>query len=141
MPTLATIRTALKDAVENAVSGIQGYEVVPESVNLPAFVVMPRTSDFMGAMGRGVVTYTFDVIVLVSRRDDSLAQYDLDAFLEPAGDQSVSAAIWDARTTLKAQGIDAHSTGWKDYNASWPFAGIEHVGAALEVIVHANPTT
>ena len=141
MASLATVRTALKDEIESAVDGITGYDNVPESVNLPAFVVMPRTSDFMGAMKRGHATYTLDVIVLVSRRDDILAQGDLDAFLEPAGDQSVSAAIWDARTDLAALGIDAHATGWSQYGAQWQIGDVPHVGAALEVIVHTNPTT
>lgn len=138
MASLRTVRDALAAAITASVD-IQGYANVPEAVNLPAFVVMPRTGDFMVAMGRGGVTYTFDVFVLVSRRDDDLAQYDLDDYIEPVGSQSVSAAIWDARDSLAAQGMDVHVRGWSQYGARWDIGDIAHVGAALEVQVLTNP--
>lgn len=134
MASLSAIRAALKTTIEDAVPAIQCYANVPEVTNLPAAVVMPRSSDFNRAMGRGVDLYLFDVIVLVSRRDDDLAQYDLDELVTGAGAKSLRQAIWNNRD-LDLTDTDAHVTGMSQYGAQWDIGDVDHVGAVLSVQV------
>lgn len=134
MSSVAQIRTAMKTTITTAISGLFGYDQVPEVVNLPAVVVVPRSSDFAAAMGRGLDVHEFDVIVLVSRRDDGLAQTDLDAYVTGAGSSSIRQAIWNART-LGLSDADAHVYGMESYGAEWDIGTLNHVGAVLKVRV------
>ena len=136
MASISQIRAALVTTISGTVSGIQGYATMPESPNLPAFVVLPRTSDFTGAFGRGLDTHMFDVIVLVSRRDDQLAQTDLDDYVNGFGSESIRAAIFSNRTL--GRDLDAGGAGMSDYGATWQSCGIDHVGARLAVQVIAS---
>jgi hypothetical protein len=94
---------------------------------------VPRTSDFTGAFGRGLDTHIFDVIVLVSRRDDQLAQADLDPFVNGFGASSVRQAIFNTRDL--GIGVDATVTGMSDYGASFEVGQLDNVGARLAVQV------
>lgn len=139
MASLSAIRTALKETIEAAVTDLHGYANMPESVNLPAVVVLPTGADFDVAMGRGTDTYTFNVLVLVSRRDDTLAQFDLDDYVTGAGDKSIRQAIFDARS-LGLTDTDAHVTGMSSYGAGFEVGGVVHVGAVLACQVHTKGT-
>lgn len=138
MASLAQIRDALADTITAAVTGITGYPTVPEVANLPAFVVIPRTTEFDRSFGRGMDTYNFDVIVLVSRRDDGLAQADLDEYVNGFGSSSIRQAIWNTRQL--GIGVDASVTGMSDYGAQFDVGDIDHVGArlAVQVITSGN---
>jgi hypothetical protein len=140
MASLAEIRTTLKDTIEAAVSDLQVYEKAPEQVNLPAAVVLPTQTDFVQAFGRGLDVYEFDVLVLVSRRDDDLAQTDLDEYVNGFGAKSIRQAIFAARATLAALGIDAFVVGMSDYGAQFNVGDIDHVGARLRVRVTTSGT-
>lgn len=139
MASLAQIRTALKTTITAAVPALFGYDTVPQVANLPAFVVVPRTTDFNVAMGRGTDTYEFDVIVLVSRGDDGLAQTALDAYINGFGSSSIRQAIWGART-LGLSNVDATVTGMSTYGGEWDIGELPHMGAALKVRVHTTGT-
>jgi hypothetical protein len=88
-------------------------------------------------MGRGMDTHEFDVIVLVSRRDDGLAQTDLDAFVTGAGSSSIRQAIFQA-PSLGLSGTAALVYGMESYGAEWDIGALNHVGAALKVRVHSR---
>lgn len=137
MASLTQIRTAIVETITGTVSGIQGYETVPESVNLPAFVVIPRATDFNRAMGRGFDGYTFDVIVLVSGADDQLAQTMLDPYVNGFGSSSIRAAIFGTRLGID---VDATVTGMTDYAGTFNVGGIDYVGARLTVDVLTSGT-
>lgn len=139
MATVAEIRAGLKDTITAAVAGLFGYQQIPESANVPAVIVVPRASEFAVAMGRGADTHEFDVIVLVGRADDSLAQTALDAYVTGAGSSSIRQAIWNART-LGLSNTDAHVYGMESYGAEWEIGGINYVGAVLKVRVHTSGT-
>lgn len=139
MATVAELRTGLKTTATAAVSGLFGYDRIPESVNVPAIVVVPRASDFAVAMGRGVDTHEFDLIVLTGRADDGLAQTALDAYVTGAGSSSIRQAIWNGRT-LGLSGTDAHIYGMESYGAEWEIGGINYVGAVLKARVHTTGT-
>ena len=138
MASLTAIRTALKDTIEAAVTDVQGYDTVPESINVPAVVVAPRTTDFGRAFGRGQDAYSFDVIVLVGRADDTLAQLALDPYVNGFGSSSIRQAIFNARDL--GIGVDASVTGMADYGATYTFGSIDYVGARLTVDVLTSGT-
>lgn len=139
MASLTAIRTGLKTTVTAAVPSLFGYDVVPEVTNLPAIVVMPTAVDFEVAMGRGWDTYEFDLIVLVSRRDDALAQKELDTFVTGAGSTSIRQAIFNART-LGLADTDAHVSGMDRYSATFDVGDIDNIGAVLKVSVRTTGT-
>lgn len=139
MSSLATIRTALKTTIEAAITSLTVYDKVPDTINLPAVVVEPATTDFNVAMGRGADTHTFSLYVLTSRRETKLAQDDLDSFITSAGSTSIRQAIFAARA-LGLSDADAHVQGMRNYGAQFDFADIDHVGAILDVVVHTSGT-
>lgn len=138
MASLPQIRTALVSTISAAVAGIQGYDRVPESVNLPAFMVVPRSSDFGKSMGRGFDGYSFDVIVLVSSADDQLAQSALDPYVNGFGSSSIRQAVFNGRTL--GIDVDATVTGMSDYGAQYNVGGLDYVGAKLSVDVLTSGT-
>lgn len=139
MSSLAQIRTALKATISAAVSGIQGYDRVPPAVNVPAFIVKPSATDFQVAMGRGVDKQSLDVIVLVGRADDELAQDKLDPFVNGSGASSIRQAVFNTRS-LGLTDTDAQVTGMADYGAEYTIDGIDYVGARLTVEVLTSGT-
>lgn len=139
MATLSAIREALKTTIEAAIPELQVYPNVPESVNLPCVIVLPTSGDFQVAMGRGTDAYEFDLIVLVSRRDDDLAQYDLDDYVTGAGAKSVREAIFNANS-LGLTGVAAIVRGVQRYGASFEVGDVPHVGAVLPCTVYTPGT-
>lgn len=138
MSSLAEIRTALASTIKAAVSDLHDYEVVPESVNVPAFIVVPRSTDFERAFGRGLDVYTFDVIVVVSRADDRLAQSKVDPYITGAGSSSIRQAIWNTRAL--GIGVEARVTGMTGYGDTLTFGTTDYFGARLTVEVLTSGT-
>lgn len=139
MASISAIRAAAGTTIGAAVTDLSVYRTVPDVVNLPALVVMPAESDFVGAMGRGMVTHLFDLYVLVSNREAGLAQDDLDEFVNVFGAKSVPQAVWNNRSLGLAK-TDAHVSGMSGYGGSFETAHIEHVGAVLRLNVHTDGT-
>ena len=139
MPSLSQIRTALVSTITTAVPALKGSDKVPESIIVPAILVAPRAADFQRAFGRGLDGYTFDVIVLVSGRDDTLAQGDLDVYVNGFGSSSIRQAVFNARTL--GIDVDASVTGMADYGANWTFGATDYVGARLTVEVLTSGTS
>lgn len=139
MASLSAIRDAIKTTVAAAVTSLHGYDTFPESPNLPAFIVVPATTDFLVAMGRGVDTYEFNVVVLAPYADADIGQDAVDGFVTGAGSNSIRQAIWNNRA-LGLSDVDAHVAGMNSYGATYEGVGIEHVGASLRVVVHTIGT-
>jgi hypothetical protein len=139
MSSLGAIRTAMATTLQNAIAGLNGYPTVPESVNVPAAMVAPRETDFTQAFGRGVDEHTVDVIVLVGRTDDQVAQSTLDDYVNGFGSKSVRQAIWNAKS-LGLGDTEATVTGMSDYGATFEVGGIDYVGARLAVKVLTSGT-
>lgn len=140
MPTLAQIRTALKDTIAENIEELTGYENVPESVNTPAVLVIPKTADFMRAFGRGLDTYSFDLLVLTSRRDDGLAQDDLDKFITGSGADSIRRVVFENRALGRDDVSDSVVTGVTEYGGTFQVSGVDYFGARLNVDVYVSGT-
>lgn len=138
MPSIAAIRTAAKDIIEANVSGLAGYDKIPDIVNVPAFIVAPSETDFNVAFGRGFDTLTFDVIVLVSRVVSESAQDALDDYVNGFGPKSLRQAVFNNRDL--GIGVDAHISGMSRYGATWTVSQTEYYGASLRLVVRTSGT-
>lgn len=139
MSSITAMRDAIQTTVGNAIAALHVYATVPDVVNLPALVVIPGPADFMGAMGRGLDTHTFNLCLLVSNREAGLAQDELDEFVTGAGSKSVRQAIWQTKN-LGLADVDAGVTGMSSYGGQFETAKVEHVGAILTLTARTSGT-
>jgi hypothetical protein len=135
MSSLAQIRTALVATITATLTELSGYDKVPESINTPAVVVLPKTTDFGKAFGRGLDGYTFEALVIVSRADDVLAQTNLDPYVTGAGASSIRQVVWNAKDLGLSDGTEARVTGMTGYGDTFTFGNVDYFGARLTVEV------
>lgn len=131
--TLAEIRTALKTTM-TGVSGLRCFDFAPDQPAYPAAVVIPTEANFEMAMGRGVDTYRFDVVVMVQGQSDRAGQATLDALVSGAGTQSIRTVIFADRT-LGGVVDTAHVAAMTSYGAEQLPDGNRFFSATLEVVV------
>jgi hypothetical protein len=97
----ATI-TAIMDGIETrllTISGLRVSEVIPGQINPPhAIVGCPPIPKYHATMGMGHMQLDFTVTVLVSSTIDRVGQRKLADYANPAGSQSIRAAIEGDRT-------------------------------------------
>lgn len=137
MASLKQIRQAIADTVVAGIPTLNPYPNVPGSPNLPALVVVPRADDMAAAFGGGLDVYQFDLLILVSRADDGIAQGDLDDYVTGSGASSVRQVIF-ANRSLGLTDTDAQVTGMSQYGGKWDIGGVDHIGAALACTVHTS---
>lgn len=137
MASLSEIRTAARTTITTAIPSLFGYDTVPDSVNLPAVVVMPSDSDFLVAMGRGADTWQLDIIVIVSAAEPNIGQNALDTYVTGAGANSIRQAIFQNRT-LGLADVNAHIAGMSGYNLQFSILQLDHIAATLRMVVHTN---
>jgi hypothetical protein len=150
MSSLEQIRTALADTVRAYVNSndeeagtLYCYPYVKGTVSLPCAMVMPggggrdnKAGDFAMTMNRGTEVWSFQLIVLCSRTDEDSGQQQLDRFIDKEGELSVRQAIWNT-SDLGLGDVDAMVTGVSEYHGQYDMVRVPHVGAALQVKVHA----
>lgn len=149
MSTLEQIRAGLADTVREYVSqadppiDLYCYPYVKGSVNLPCLLVMPggggrdnRAGNFTMTMARGTEVWSFQLLVLCARTDEDSGQQLLDQFIDKEGQYSVRQAIWNT-SDLGLGDVDAMVTAISEYHGEYSMVKVDHVGAALQVKVHA----
>ncbi len=141
MASLAQVRDGVKATLEANVTGLRVYDTVPDTVNLPALLVLPVEANFDFAFGRGADNYQIDLFVMTSRTVPRAGQDGLDAFITGAGSQSIRQAIFQNRTLGLVDGTEAHVSGMSRYGGNFPTAGIDHIGAALRLVVTTPGTS
>lgn len=109
-------------------------------------VVGGPTADYVGAQGRGNMTWNWPIYLLVSAADYAAATATLDELVAPYGDRSVIECIWNLGRAkagglgvLDSNGevdVDAHITELVGYGVEFPNAGVPHLGAILNCVVH-----
>jgi len=113
--SLTTIRTGLATNLAT-ISGLRTAATVPDDPKPPVAVVVPNGISFDTAMGRGLDTYTFTVLVIVGRVDERSAQNNLDAYCAPTGATSIKTAI-ERDKTLAGAAQTLRVTEMRNYNA------------------------
>ena len=89
--TIQDLRAGIKQALER-IPGLHATATEPAQIRFPAAWPVPSRYDEAEDF-EGEVTYTFDVLVLVSVGDINRAQTALDAFISRSGSNSVRAAL------------------------------------------------
>lgn len=139
MATLQAIRDGIKIVITGQVSGMQGYDTVPDVTHLPGFIVGvdPKEScDYTGAMARGMDVWNILVYVLVARGTDvRAAQEQLDSYIKQVRD-----ALWNRDDLNLDDGTDLTVTGLEKYGGSFDTANIPCVGAVLRTVVRTPGT-
>lgn len=138
MASLTQIREAIKTTLEANLPELTVYAELAGVVNVPAAVVELSTADYNQAMGRGNDAWPMTIVVLVARADDTLAQQQLDPYVDGGGTSSIRKAIFDNRT-LGLTNVDAHVASMSRYGGQWEVGGYSYVGAALQLIVQYKP--
>ena len=90
--TVSQIRAALGTAL-GSISGVHVRDYLPDRIDDPLVTITPSSFTYHGAFHGGLVTYEFNVVVVVSRVSDRVAQGRLDGFASYDGATSIRAAL------------------------------------------------
>ena len=141
MAALQEVRDGIKTTLENNISGLRVYDVVPDyALNFPVAIVLPVNINFNIAMQRGTDQYTFDILVAVERGNSRTAQDKLDQYITGQGSSSLRQAIFNNRT-LGLDNTDATITGVSNYAADVNLNGIDAIGANVSLEVYTKGTS
>lgn len=103
MADYSAIRSGIKTRLATSSTFIQVAATAPDSVSPPCAIVLPEIAQYHVANSNGLEQFTFKILVLVQRFDDTANQTLLDGFV--SGASSVRALI-EADLTL---GGNAHT--------------------------------
>ena len=141
MAALQEVRDGIKTTLENNISGLRDYDVVPDyALNFPVAIVLPVNINFNISMQRGTDQYTFDILVAVERGNSRTAQDKLDQYITGQGSSSLRQAIFNNRT-LGLDNTDATITGVSNYAADVNLNGIDAIGANVSLEVYTKGTS
>lgn len=135
MVAVADIRSGMAANLRTLTELAQVHEHLPGSLTPPSAAIRLVSITYDDTNARGLDAYEFEVLLVVSRKDDERAQQKLDSFLDKTGAHSVKTAI-EADSSLGGSVADVHvqevgSIG----QISW--AGIAYLGAVITVEVWA----
>lgn len=130
---IGDVRNGLKNNLAT-ISGLRCYEVVPDSMSVPAAIVgVPNEIIFDSTLMRSNDNAVFPIRVLVGKASDRNAQKLLDVYLASTGASSVKtvlesdSSLGGAANTIKvdrASGIGVYTV-----------AGVDYLGAEFSVRV------
>jgi hypothetical protein len=132
--TPSAIRDGLKANIQAGVTGVRCYDVIPDSVNVPAAIVGQLDITYHTAMKTLVNSATIEVLAVVSRMDARSAQNSLDTYIAPEGANSFKAAI-EANPTLGGAAFDLICT--RAQPGTITISGIDYLLYRLEIEVTA----
>ena len=124
------IRQGLATNLET-IDGLRVHAELVDAPNPPCVLIGPRTIDYHGTMGPGVSMIPFTVVLLAGASTERVAQITLDKYLDPAGANSIRAAVESDKTLGGAasdvilEGVDEGSYG----RIAW--AGIDWWGCVF----------
>lgn len=114
MADLSTIRTNLAARIAT-ISGLRTAATIPDQVNPPIAIVIPERLTYDDAYGKGLVTYSFLVQVIVGKVSERTSQNKIDGFINPTGATSIKAAI-EGDKTLNGVVFDTRVTEVTGYS-------------------------
>lgn len=95
--TPSTVRDNIKTQL-SSISGLRIYDIVPDSVNVPAAVVGLLDMEFDASFNRGFDRASLDLILITGRMSERSAQNSLDGFLAGSGSGSIKAVLENNKT-------------------------------------------
>lgn len=139
MADIKAIRDALKTRLAT-VSGLRPYDIVPDTVALPAAVVMPNPGEFSNDVTMdGCIDLEFVVLVLVQSISDRSSQDALDTYASSATAASdIAAAIDSGSTTDWDYAITGPFRNYGEVTWGDPPTGQKYLGFEIPVSVAAR---
>jgi hypothetical protein len=139
MTSLRAIRLGLKTQLET-VPGLRAYDVWPTTINPPVAIVRPLSGIFHDTFD-GLVTYQFEVTLLLQLGNQIVAQEQLDEYIATDGSLSILSAL-EADASLGGAAHSTSVTGWRDVDTMRVGAddqgnGPEFMGVRFELEVLA----
>jgi hypothetical protein len=113
MALVTELRDGLKANLAT-VPGLRSSDIVPDNPQPPMAVVLPQNVAYDNAFQRGMVTYTFSVIVIVNRVSERTGQNSLDLYVSGTGAQSIKRAI-ESDKTLGGRAFDVRVSDVRNY--------------------------
>jgi hypothetical protein len=80
------------------ISGLRTSAELPDNPNPPIAVVSLETIDYDGTFQQGLTTLMFNVIVIVGRQSDRIAQRALNDYASQNGSRSIKTAVESDRS-------------------------------------------
>lgn len=114
MAALTDIRSGLATRLAT-ISGLRTAATIPDQVNPPIAIVIPERLTYDDAYGKGLVTYSFLVQVIVGKVSERTSQNKIDGFINPTGATSIKAAI-EGDKTLNGVVFDTRVTEVTGYS-------------------------
>jgi hypothetical protein len=111
--SISSLRTALATNLAT-ITGLRTAPEMPDNPNPPIALVRPVSIDYNQAMNKGLVRYSFAVIVVVGRAEERTAQRSLDAYCSSTGSSSIKNAVESDRT-LSGNAYDCRVTEMRNY--------------------------
>lgn len=128
---LSVVMDALGAALDQ-LDGLKGFPYPSPAVTPPAALVgWPYDIDDTGTMARGMWQATFPVLIVVGKSDLKSARDAMSEYLDSSSPASVHAAL----TRGRGRGYDAAVVGPDGRVEPISIAGVEYLGAVLDVRV------
>lgn len=133
--SVASIREGIAANLRTLGTLAQVHEHLPGSLTPPAAAIRLVRVTYDDTNARGLDSYSFEVLLVVSKQDDERAQQKLDGFLDKTGAASVKTAL-ESDPSLGGSVADVHVQEVSSIGQiSW--AGHAYLGAVIELEVWA----
>jgi len=113
MALVTELRDGLKANLAT-IPGLRSSDIVPDNPQPPIAVVLPQNIQFDNTFQRGMVTYTFAVVVIVNRVSERSGQNSLDLYVSGTGAHSIKRAI-ESDKTLGGKAFDVRVSDVRNY--------------------------
>lgn len=133
--TISAVRDACVTQL-STITGLRTYDLIPDTVNVPAAVVGNLELTWDEAMHRGLDFASFDVLLITSRMSDRSAQDKLDAYLAGTGASSVKTVLEAGSPTGTLNGTVSTVRVTRATPISLTIASIEYLAYRYEVEVY-----
>jgi hypothetical protein len=133
--TISAVRDACVTQL-STITGLRTYDLIPDTVNVPAAVVGNLELTWDEAMQRGLDFASFDVLLITSRMSDRSAQDKLDAYLAGTGASSVKTVLEAGSPTGTLNGTVSTVRVTRATPISLTIASIEYLAYRYEVEVY-----
>jgi alkaline phosphatase len=133
--TISSVRDAAQTRLAT-ITGLRTYDLIPDTVNVPAAVVGNLELTWDEAMVRGLDFATFDVLLIASRMSDRSAQDKLDVYLAGTGASSVKTVLEGGTPAGTLNGTVSTVRVTRALPISITVASIEYLAYRYEVEVY-----
>lgn len=135
MASIATLRTRLA-ANAATITGLRTAATIPDNPNPPVAVIVPSGLTFNDAFHSGMTTYTFNVILMVSKVSERSGQNNLDAYCSSTGASSMKLAL-ESDKTLSGNAFDVRVTEIRNYGEI-AVGDVNYLSAEFIVLCYAD---